>query len=80
MRNQRVNENRCALLAAAITAGIVWLAGLSGCGVSAGPVTIGTTGFLQEVNKGRGLGATKKEISDSDRAEMNAFLEGEYGR
>lgn len=76
----KVSENQCALLAAAITAGILWLTGTTGCGFTAGPVTMGTTGFLHEVNAGKRPQSAKLEtIRPEERAEMNAFLEKEYG-
>lgn len=54
---------------------------LVGCGVSAGGFVFGTTGFLREHNRVRSFDQARlPEISNRDRAEMNAFLEREYGK
>ena len=80
----KVSEKQCALTAAFLAAAALWVSGLTGCGISTGDgFVMGSTGYLAEYNKSIGKEAratTKKEISDSDRAEMNAFLERNYGR
>lgn len=48
---------------------------LSGCGVSAGGFVAGTTGYLREYNRGR----SSEVITDSERAEMTAWLSRNYG-
>ena len=57
-------------LLAAIIAAIV-AANLSACGISAGGVTVGTTGFLREVNAGRG--APMDSYTETERAKLGAI-------
>jgi len=51
------------------------IAVLSGCGMTYGQLTVGTTGFLEEVNK-RPVTAPvdKVRLSDKDRRQLSALI------
>lgn len=70
MNNQAIS----AVIISAIGAGIISV--LSGCGITYGDLTIGTTGYLEQVNKGKGRSAVvnKSELRAVDRRQLEALI------
>lgn len=65
-----MNTVQLAVFSSVVT-GLLYVAmGLSGCGVSYGQLTLGTTGYLAEANRGRKLEA----ISQKDRQQLSKLI------
>lgn len=63
------------LLAASLGAALI-AAGCTGCGVSTGGgFVVGTTGYLQEFNRGQRQAAVGENITQSDRSELAALVQ-----
>lgn len=58
----------------AVIGGAMFAAACSSCGFSAGGMTVGTTSYLQEANRGRVRQAQVERLYNEDRQALNDLI------